>query len=314
MQELYKRYRPQSLKTVFGQEGAIASLKRLMDGGNVPHSILLTGPSGVGKTTIARIVQRYVNCGDQDFIELNCADFKGVDVVRDIRKFMSLSPISGDTRMWLIDECHKLTNDAQNAFLKTLEDTPEHVYFVLCTTDPQKLLKTIHTRCSEIKLLSMSAQALRQVVDRVVKKESLEVEDEVLDEIIEASEGSARKALVILEQVAGLDGSEKQIAAIRTTTINKDLAIDLARLLVTNWRATWPDCAKILRGLKDEDAEGVRYCVLGYARACMVGSEEKGPNAKLAERAFKVIDIFSKNFYDSRQAGLAAASWEVING
>lgn len=313
MSELYKTYRPRNLKVVEGQAGAVASISKMMELNSVPHAVLLTGPSGCGKTTIARILKQHLECGDNDFTELNCADFRGIDMVRDLRRTMNLAPITGKTRLWLIDEAHKLTNDAQTALLKMLEDTPSHAYFVLCTTDPQKLIKTIHTRCSEIKLSSLSADSLRKVLQRVITKAGLTVEEQVVEEIIEAADSSARKALVILEQVGSLDGAEAQLAAIRTTTINKDLAIDLARLLVTNWNANWGEAAKILRGLKDEDAEGVRYCILGYARACMVGSEGKAPNPKLGARAYFVIDIFSRNFYDSKQAGLAAACWEVIH-
>jgi len=298
---------------VEGQEGAVASISKMMEQNKVPHAILLTGPSGCGKTTIARILKQHLECGDNDFVEMNCADFKGIDMVRDVRRSMNLSPITGKTRLWLVDEAHKLTNDAQNAFLKMLEDTPSHAYFVLCTTDPQKLIKTIHTRCSEIKLAALGTTALEKVLQRVITKAELTVEETVITEIVEASDGSARKALVILDQISGLEGAEAQLAAIRTTTINKDVTIDLARLLVTNWQANWADCAKLLRILKDEEAEGIRYCILGYARACMVGAEGKAPNPKLGARAYMVIDIFSRNFYDSKQAGLAAACWEVIH-
>lgn len=309
--ELYKKHRPGKLETVVGQQGAVASLAKMFQRGDVPHALLLTGPSGCGKTTIGRIVKKHLECGDQDYTEINSADFKGIDMVREIRKQMHLAPISGDVRIWLIDEAHKLTNDAQNALLKILEDTPSHAYFLLATTDPQKLLKTIHTRCSEVKLSPLSAAELVKLVKRVIDKEGLDVREDVVDEIVDAADGSARKALVILQQVAGLP-AEEQLKAIQTTTFNKDAALDLARLLVTKPQAGWADCASILRSLKDEDPEGIRYCVLGYARSCLVGSENRPPVTKLVQRAFRVIDVFSSNFYDSKQAGLAAACYEVV--
>lgn len=311
-QELYKRYRPKSLKTVLGQEAAVASLERLMAKA-LPHAILLTGPSGCGKTTIGRIIKDHLKCGDGDFIEINSADFKGIEMVRDIRRHANLSPMHGDARVWLIDEAHKLTGDAQNALLKMLEDTPAHAYFLLASTDPQKLIKAIHTRCSEVKLVGLSASSLQRVLQRVIDKEGLKVSEDVITEIIDVCEGSARKALVILEQVGSLEGDAEQIKAIQTTTFDKDAAFKLAQSLMGFGRPTWGDVAKMLRGLLDQDAEGIRYVVLGYARTCLIGKAEKPPNEKFAGRAFKIIDCFGRNFYDSKHAGLAAACYEVMS-
>jgi len=195
--------------------------------------------------------------------------------------------------------------------LKLLEDTPAHVYFFLATTDPQKLLKTIVTRCDEIKVTAMKQDKLVDLVTKVATKEGYSLTEDVILEIAEAADGSARKALVILEQVGSLKTEAEQLAAIKTTTLNKDGAFELARALMNPTKA-WADVTPLLRALKDEEAEGVRYCVLGYARSCMIGKEDKPPNMKFAARAFRVIDIFSGNFYDSKQAGLAAACWEVI--
>lgn len=302
----YRRFRPKALKSVLGQEGAIASLQRFIDRNTIPHCILFTGPSGCGKTTIGRILKTHLNCGDADWLEINSADFKGIDTVREIRRSINLSPISGDCRIWFIDEAHKLTNDAQNALLKILEDTPSHVYFMLATTDPQKLIKTIHTRASEVKLQGLGVPALKRVLQRVIDKEKLTVTEAVMDEIIDASEGSARKALVILEQAGTLDTEAEQLQAVQATSLNKDAAITLARALI-NPRANWKEVAPLLKELKDEP-EGIRYLVLGYCRSVLLSG---GP---LAPRAYMIIDIFSKAFYESKQAGLAAACWEVVNG
>ena len=302
---LYRKYRPRSLKGVLGQDGAVASLQRLIDKDKVPHAIMLTGASGCGKTTIARILKQHLQCGDSDFVEINAADTKGVDTVRDIRRQCNLRPIAGLSRVWLIDEAHKLTNDAQNALLKIMEDTPKHAYFMLATTDPHKIIRTIHTRCAEIKLAEMSSKAIEQVVRRVMEREKMDCSDEVVAEIVEASAGSARKALVLLEQVGWLESNEEQIKAVQATSASKDQAILLARALI-NPRVSWPEVAAILKELKD-DPEGLRYLVLGYCRSVLLGG------GGLAPRAYMIIDIFSGNFYDSKHAGLAAACWEVVN-
>ena len=310
--ELYKKHRPATLKGVVGHESIIASIERMVEKKGVPHALLFSGPSGCGKTTLGRILKNLLECGDSDYFEVNAADEKGIDMIRNLRRHVTLSPMAGACRIWMIDEAHKLTGDAQNALLKILEDCPGHVYFFLATTDPQKLLRTIHTRCSEIKLKSVPAPALTKLVNRVLSKEERIVHEDVIAEIVEAADGSARKALVILEQVWDLDSPDQMIAAIKCTTFDKDQAIDLARLLLFSPK-DWNSCAKILRGLKEQDPEGIRYCVLGYARSILVGSEDKGPNLKNGPQAFKVIDIFSRNFYDSKQAGLAAACWEVCH-
>jgi len=270
----------------------------------VPHAILLTGPSGVGKTTIARIIKDTIHCGERDFVEINCADFKGIDMVRDIRRQMGMAPMFGDARVWLIDEAHKLTGDAQTALLKMLEDTPDHVYFMLATTDPQKLIKTIHTRCTEIKLSAISPAEMLKLLTRVVEKEEMKVSADVLQEIVEAADTSARKALVILQQVGYLDNEEEQMKAVQSSSINKGEAINLARALC-NPGIRWAEVASILKSL-DDDPEGVRYLILGYFRSILLGG------GKLAPRAFRIIDVFSNNFYDSKQAGLAAACYEVV--
>jgi DNA polymerase III gamma/tau subunit len=301
---LYKKYRPKSLNAVIGQEGAVKSLQKMIDKENIPHAILLTGPSGCGKTTIARILKAHLDCHESDFSEINCADFKGIDMIRDIRRAVGLCPMFGGARIWLIDEAQKLTGDAQNAFLKLLEDTPDHAYFMLCTTDPQKLIKTIHTRCSEVKLVSMSDKALKELIESVCNKEKMELGEDVIDAIIEGAEGSARKALVILEQVGYLETEQEQLAAVSYTASTKEAAINLARALIYPG-AKWDAVSKILKEIKDEP-ESVRYLVLSYSRSVLLGG------GKMAARAYKVIDAFSPNFYDSKHAGLAAACWEVL--
>lgn len=304
--ESFKRFRPKKLETVVGQSAAIASLQKMISRDAIPHALLLSGASGCGKTTIARILKDTLDCGDQDWTEINCADFKGIDMVRDIRRTSGMTPLAGPVRVWIIDEAHKLTGDAQNAFLKILEDTPSHVYFMLCTTDPAKLIKTIHTRCTEIKLAAIGEGDLARIVQRVIDKDQLKVSPKVVQEICEAADGSARKALVILDQVGSLDDEAAQLDAITTSTVNKDLAITLARLLFKPG-ASWDEVATVLKELKDEP-EQIRYLILGYAKSIMLNSKGSGFGGK----AFKVIDIFSKNFYDSKHAGLAAACWEVV--
>lgn len=308
--ELYKRYRPKQLKDVLGQATAIKSLEKMLANDSLPHALLLAGPSGVGKTTIARILKNHLKCSEQDFFERNCADFRGVDDIREMRKHCGYMPLGGRCRIWLIDECHKLTNDAQNALLKMLEDTPNHIYYILCTTDPQKLIKTIRTRCSLVKLAAITPDVLEKLVRTTAEAEGVKLKDNVVEELVEMSEGSGRQALVILEQVLTLEDPKEQLEAIRTFAGSKDAAFDICRALMQG--AQWSDVARLLRSVEEQDAEGLRYMILGYARACMLGKKDGAPNPKLAAKAYLVVDVFGRNFYDSKHAGLAAACWEVL--
>lgn len=297
--ELYKKYRPEKIEELVGQHKIIGQLvKYQKEPEKIPHTILLCGPSGCGKTTIARMIAKFLKCSKHDFTEINCADFRGIEFVRSIRTQMKTYPMKGNFKVYLIDEVHKLTSDAQEAFLKLWEDTPDHVYFILATTDPAKLKKTVLTRCTEIKVQLLNDKDMRRLVSQIAEGESdgAAMHEEVLDAVVEAAEGSARKALVILEQVLNCDTEEEQLKAV-SASAHKEEAINLARTLF-NPRATFADAAKILANLEDEP-ENVRYLVLGYANSILL----KG--GALTKKAAKIIEIFSFNTYDSKKAGLS---------
>lgn len=300
---LYVRYRPTSFKQVVGQPEAVKTLTAMTTNGSFPRALLFTGNSGCGKTTLARIVRTRLKCGDADFVEMDAASNRGIEMVRSIQKRMGLAPISGDCRVWLIDECHQLTSDAQSAFLKILEDTPSHVYFMLATTDPQKLKPTIRTRCTEIAVKSMKPVDMQVLLDGVAGKAGIELTPDVRDKIGAHAEGSARKALVLLNAVAGIEGEEEQLQAIEASDVQV-AAISLARLLLKPG-VRWPEVAAVLKGL-EEDPEGLRRMILGYCSAILL-------NGKQADKAFNIIDVFARNFFDSGKAGLVAACYEVVS-
>lgn len=306
MKELYKIYRPKKLKDVIGQESAVSSLSKMIEKDTIPHAILLTGPSGCGKTTLARILSKKVDCGKMDLIENNCADFKGIDTIREIRSAMVSSPISGKSRVWIIDECHKLTNDAQNAFLKLLEDTPSHVYFILCTTEPNRLIKTIRTRCTEISVKSLSDKEIEKLISSVCKKEKIKLSEEVIDKIINVSEGSARKTLVVLHQIRDIKSKEEQLNAI-SSSISENQGITIARLLF-NTKTKWKEIANVLKTIENDDAESIRWLILGYAKSVLLNG------GNLSARAYQVIRVFQDNWYDCKSAGLIAGCYEIISG
>lgn len=306
MIELYRRYRPTRLSELVGQNGSVKSLAKRVKAGNIPHAIMLTGPSGCGKTTVARILKDELKAAD-DFVEMNCADFRGIDMVREIRSVVNYAAFS-KSRVWLIDEAHKLTNDAQNAFLKLLEDPPDHAYFMLATTDPGKLLPTIHTRCTVVKMSPLNDKQMGALLNDVMARERAHIEEEVYDRIIEAAEGSPRKALVTLEQVLAIDDVAGQLDSIYRSDTKRQ-ANDICKELISP-HPQWSVIAKILKGL-GEEPETVRRIILGYFLTVLLGG---GKNAR---RAAHVINCFRDDMYTTGKAGqaiLALACWEAMNG
>jgi DNA polymerase-3 subunit gamma/tau len=303
--ELYKRFRPKSFKQVVGQMGAVKMLSAMVQKGSVPHSLLFTGPSGCGKTTLARILQVKLNCSDGDFFEVNCADFRGIDFVRDIRSRMTFSPIGGKSRIWLIDECHELTKQAQEALLKMLEDTPKHVWFILATTDPNKLLKTIMTRCTEIRLNVLDSDSMLGLLNTTCKRAKVTTpSDEVLDKIINNSEGSARKALVYLNQVISVQGEDAQLEVINSTSMERQ-AIQICRVLIRP-KSTYKEVMDILAKL-EEEPEQIRRMILGYFTTVAMKP------GKLSARAIDILRCFQDHYYDSGKAGLVLSIWDFYH-
>lgn len=303
MAEMYKTYRPNSFKEIIGQESAVKILNEFGKANRVPHSILFTGPSGCGKTTLARILRTKLRCGDPDFFEMNCADFRGIDMIRDVRGRMGAAPMSGPCRVWLIDEMHQMTTQAQEAMLKLLEDTPEHVYFFLCTTDPAKLKTAIKTRCTEIKVRALTQKECIQLVTDIADKVEASVDEDVAIKIAKLCNGSARKALVLLDSVRGLK-SEDQLHALEANDSESE-GIDICRMLF-NQKATWADYAAKLKTFKGE-SEQLRWAVLGYAKSVMFSGKD-------LDRCHLILTAFRDPFYDSKEAGLAAACYEVFRG
>lgn len=300
---LYQKYRPETLDDFFGSDKTIYSLRTLLekDIEEFPHSIMFTGPSGCGKTTLARIVADSLNCSKNDFQELNSADFRGIDTVRDIIRKMRYRPTSGPCRVWLIDECHKLSPDAQEAILKPLEDTPEHIYFILATTEPEKLKKTMVNRCTQFPVEELSSRLIIKLLNTVLKKEKKEIPDEVKKQIAKDSLGSPRMALVILDKIIDLN-EEDMLNAAKQSAEEENEVIDLCRALMKEER--WEKISKILKGISTEP-ESVRRMVLGYCNTTLLNSSQN-------DKAADIIAEFSDNFFYSGNAGLTLACYNII--
>ena len=300
---LYLKYRPNSLDDIFGNSQVIEPLKNMLENSNkCPHVFLFSGPKGCGKTTLGRIVLDSLHCQGNDLREINTADFRGIDSVRDIIKNSRFKPLEGASRGWLIDECHKLTSDAQNALLKILEDTPSHVYFVFCTTDPQKLIAPLKDRCQQFQVNPLSDMQMMKLLKKVVRAEGKSMQRIIFEQIIQDSQGHPRRALQILDQVLMVD-SEKQLEMAKQSAEKISQSIELCRALLTN--AGWKKVQNILNGLKDEeDSEKIRRHVLGYCQSVLLKDDN--------EKAGRVMEEFLEPFYNTGFPGLVYACYSII--
>lgn len=306
--ELYRRYRPTSFDDLLGQDDISDMLENMIEQGKIPHCILATGPSGTGKTTTFRILKESLGCRDIDFKEINGSDTRGIDTIRDIHNKIWLnSSVAGGVRVHYIDEAHGLTKEAQDALLKMLEDTPPHVYFFLASTDPHKLKKTIITRSTHLAFRALTTDELVVLILDVFKKERGEkLSEEIATKIAELCEGSARWALVTLQQIIHMDMSDEDaVLKVVVGSAKRAETVELCRALIND--AAWPKIAAIIKGIDDEP-ERVRRAIIGYMNAILLN------NPKPPKRAADIIDLFRDNFFDCGQAGLTAMCFRATGG
>ncbi len=219
---LYRKYRPQKLSEVVGQDHVRNSLTHALSSSVFSHAYLFSGPRGTGKTTTARIVAKAINCREGkdgepcnkcsictsitdgsalDLIEIDAASNRGIDEIRDLRDKIKLAPSQLAYKIYIIDEVHMLTTEAFNALLKTLEEPPKHAVFILCTTEPQKLPATIISRCQRFDFKRPTIAELMLYLERLVKGEERKVQSVVLGEIAKQANGAYRDAAVLLEKI-----------------------------------------------------------------------------------------------------------------
>ncbi len=207
---LYRKYRPQEFADVIGQDSVVKALKGAIASDAVAHAYLFAGSRGIGKTSIARIFAREIGTSPNDIYEIDAASNRGIDDIRALRDAVAVLPFESKFKVYIIDEVHMLTKEAFNALLKTLEEPPKHVVFILATTEVYKLPETIVSRCQVFEFKRPTVEILRDTVIAVAKKEGYALEPAAAELIAMVGDGSFRDSHGILERVIAGTGNAKK--------------------------------------------------------------------------------------------------------
>ena len=312
-QVVARRYRPQRFADLIGQEHVARGLAGAIDSGRIGHAYLFTGARGVGKTSAARIYAKALECTnresgepcnlcercqaiaagqDVDVIEIDAASNRGIDEIRQLRQNVAVRPANGNYKTYIIDEVHMLTREAFNALLKTLEEPPPHVKFVLCTTEPEKLPITILSRCQRFDFQSVNTPAIAQRLGQIVESEGLTVAPAALELIARRAAGSMRDSQSLLEQLFGIaagdkknievedvhavigTGKDEKVGELAQAIINRDSPLAISAL---------HDCVS-----QGADAGGVLEQLLIALRNCLVASVGCGPETFTGSNSFGI--------------------------
>lgn len=316
---LYRSYRPLDLSDVVGQKHVTDTLDKAFQKGSISHAYLLTGPRGTGKTSVARIIARRVNqlsteadiTRELDIIEIDAASNRGIDEIRALRDKLATAPSTLPYKVFIIDEVHMLTREAFNALLKTLEEPPPHVIFVLATTEVHKLPDTIISRTQRHDFRLITAADLAETLKQVATKEKLEIDDEALQLIAEQAQGGFRDALSLLDQLASR--GEPITGAIVAQTAGIGDISQVKKLLTAISEGHTETALKVLANLT---AQGAEPTVLTEYLLGLIRNEFLKAPREQASHYARVLRALSRAASEQRSASIPSlplelAIWEL---
>jgi len=292
MKSLYREYRPKSFAEVIGQNHITQTLQNQIKGGRISHAYLFCGTRGTGKTTVAKILARQL-ANDIDIFEIDSASNNSVGDVRDIIDKVKFPPVLSNYKVYIIDEVHMFSQSAFNAFLKTLEEPPAHAIFILCTTEPHKLLPTVQSRCLRFDFRPVSSEAIEKLVTKILKKENVNATGEAVKLLADAGCGSVRDALSFAETAINYAGG-KEITADDVAEVLGTVPDATLKTLLT--AITAHDTKQIQKTIGDIFKRGINVGILIKNFLDIIKNE----NAWVYFRTFTELEMAIKNSPDPR--------------
>ena len=333
-QALYRKYRPLDFDSVIGQNSIVNTLKNSIISNKINHAYMFFGPRGTGKTTLSKIFARSVNCLNLidgcscgkcdnclhsyekeciDIIELDAASNNGVDEIREIINNVSLVPSYLKYKVYIIDEVHMLSMGAFNALLKTLEEPPEHVIFILATTDPQKVPETIISRCQCFSFKRISNDLIVERLKEVAKKEKIKIDDDVLEQIAISSNGGLRDSLVLLDQLSSYTDKKIDIeiySEMNGSITYKDIETFISYVFDGNIN-------EVINSINSFNNNGKNLVlvinqIINFVRNCIVDNYISGKKINNVTLYIDFVNYFNENMFNIKKSDNPKIYFEIL--